>query len=306
VARQPDFLPADLRTTRRRLSLARWIASPDNPLTARVLVNRLWQHHFGEGLVRTPSDFGTQGSPPTHPELLDWLTDWFIREGWSLKKLHRLVLTSSTYRMSKRWHADHGRLDPEARLLWRVPYQRLDAEAIRDSMLAVSGQLNGRLYGPTMYPEVPQAALEGHSDPDKVWRASDEREASRRTLYAHVKRSLLVPLVEVLDFCDTTRSTARRTITTVAPQALTLYNGAFVNRQACHLADRLEREAGPDPERQIEHAFRLALCRRPSSAEKQVLLDFLHRRTADGQTPQAARAQMCRVLLNFNEFVYPD
>jgi hypothetical protein len=306
VVRQPDFLPPAAHTSRRRLSLARWIASSDNPLTARVLVNRVWQHHFGEGLVRSPSDFGAQGSPPTHPKLLDWLASWFMREGWSLKKLHRLILTSNTYRMSKRWHAEYGSLDPEVRLLWRVPYQRLDAEAIRDCMLAVSGQLNSRLYGPTMHPEVPRAALEGHSDPDSVWRASGEREASRRTLYAHVKRSLLVPMVEVLDFCDTTRSTARRTITTVAPQALTLYNGAFVNRQAVHLAARLRSEAGLDPRRQIGHAFRLALCRPPSPAEEQALLDFLRQRAADGQTLEAAREQMCRVLLNSNEFVYPD
>jgi hypothetical protein len=297
VDRQPDFLPPDGHTTRRRLSLARWIAGADNPLTARVIVNRVWQFHFGEGLVRTPSDFGTHGERPTHPELLDWLAGWFVREGWSLKKLHRLILTSNTYRMSKRGSVDYGRIDPEDRLLWRVPYKRLEAEAIRDAVLAVSGRLNRRLYGPGMYPEVPRAALEGHSDPDKVWKASGEWESSRRTLYAHVKRSLLVPLVEVLDFCDTTRSTARRTVTTVAPQALTLYNGPFVNRQARHLAARLEADAGPDPARQIDRAYRLTLCRPPTPPERDALLEFLHRQ---------GREQMCRVLFNLNEFVYPD
>ncbi len=297
VGRQPDFLPPDGHTTRRRLSLARWIASADNPLTARVLVNRVWQHHFGEGLVRTPSDFGTQGDRPSHPELLDFLADWFVREGWSLKKLHRLILTSNAYRMSKRGNPEYTRLDPEDRLLWRVPYRRLEAEAIRDSMLAAGGRLNRRLYGPGMYPEVPRAALEGHSDPDKVWKASGELEASRRTIYAHVKRSLLVPMVEVLDFCDTARSTARRSVTTVAPQALTLYNGDFVNRQALHLAARLEAEAGRDPARQIDRAYRLTLCRPPSPAERDALLEFLQRQ---------GREQMCRVLFNVNEFVYPD
>ncbi len=297
VDRQPDFLPSDGHTTRRRLSLARWIARADNPLTARVIVNRVWQYHFGEGLVRTPSDFGTQGERPTHPELLDWLAGWFVREGWSLKKLHRLILTSSTYRMSKRGHPEYARLDPEDRLLWRVPYKRLEAEVIRDSMLAASGRLNRRLYGPSMYPSVPRAALEGHSDPDKVWKASDEWESSRRTIYAHVKRSLLVPLVEVLDFCDTTRSTARRTVTTVAPQALTLYNGDFVNRQARHLATRLEAEAGPAPAQQIDRAFRLTLCRPPTPSERDALLKFLRRQGSE---------QMCRVLFNLNEFVYPD
>jgi hypothetical protein len=297
VDRQPEFLPPDGHTTRRRLSLARWIASADNPLTARVIVNRVWQYHFGEGLVRTPSDFGTQGERPTHPELLDWLADWFVREGWSLKKLHRLILTSSTYRMSKRGNAEYARLDPEDRLLWRFPYKRLEAEAIRDSVLAAAGRLNQRLYGPSMYPEVPRATLEGHSDPDKVWKASEEQESSRRTIYAHVKRSLLVPLVEVLDFCDTTRSTARRIVTTVAPQALSLYNGTFVNTQALHLAARLEAEVGPDPARQIDRAYRLVLCRPPSSSERDALLDFLRTQPC---------GQMGRVLFNLNEFVYPD
>ncbi len=301
--KQPEFLPPDTRSTRRRLSLARWIASKDNPLTARVLVNRVWQFHFGEGLVRTPSDFGVKGEPPTHPELLDWLADEFVREGWSLKKLHRLILTSNTYRMSTRRNAEYSQTDPENRLLWHVSYRRLEAEAIRDSMLAVSGRLNDTMYGPGMNPAIAREALEGHSDPDQVWKASPEREAARRTVYVHVKRSLLVPLVEVLDFCDTARSTARRNVTTVAPQALALFNGAFVNRQAADLAARLEREAGPDPKRQIDRAFRLALCRPPTEAERATLLAFLR---ADGNDRTHALEQMCRVILNMNEFVYVD
>ncbi len=160
VSHQPDFLSPGERTSRRRLTLAQWIAGADNPLTARVIVNRVWQFHFGEGLVRTPSDFGVKGDPPTHPELLDWMADWFVREGWSLKKLHALILTSNTYRMSKQWHSEYGEKDPEDRLLWRFPYRRLEAEAIRDSVLAVSGQLNPRMYGPSMFPQVPRQALE--------------------------------------------------------------------------------------------------------------------------------------------------
>src|SRR5581483_5985334 len=163
-------------TSLRRLTLARWIARPDNPLTARVIVNRVWQFHFGEGLVRTPSDFGVMGEPPTHPELLDWLADWFVQEGWSLKKLHRLILTSNTYRMSKAWNPEYGAQDPETRLLWRVPYRRLEVESLRDSMLAVSGQLNPKMFGPSMYPEIPKEALASHSDPDKVWKPFQERE----------------------------------------------------------------------------------------------------------------------------------
>jgi hypothetical protein len=304
VAKQPAFLPPDEHTSRRRLALAQWIASADNPLTARVIVNRVWQFHFGEGLVRTPSDFGVMGSPPTHPELLDWLARRFVEDGWSLKKLHRLILSSNTYRMSKRSRPGCAAEDPENLLLWRVPYRRLEVEAIRDSMLAVSGQLNPKMYGPSMYPQVPKEALEGSSDPDKIWKASDEREAARRTIYAHIKRSMIVPLLEVLDVCDTTRTSAKRNVTSVAPQALTLLNGDFTNRQARHFAERLMREVGTDADRQIERAYVLALGRLPAATEREALRGFL-RREAENH-PDGALAQMCRLIFNLNEFVYPD
>jgi hypothetical protein len=301
AAEQPTFLPPGPDSSRRRLTLARWIARPENPLTARVIVNRVWQFHFGEGLVRTPSDFGVMGDPPTHPELLDWLAHWFVQEGWSLKKLHRLILTSSTYRMSKRSVPEHAAMDPENRLWWRFPYRRLDVEAIRDSMLAVSGQLSPRLYGPSMFPPIPKEALEGSSDPDKIWKASDEREASRRTVYAFLKRSMIVPLLEVLDVCDTARTTARRNVTSVAPQALTLLNGDFTSQQARHLAERLRHEVGDDAEKQIERAYELALCRLPTATERATLLRFLK-----SEDRPRALVEMCRVLFNLNEFVYPD
>jgi hypothetical protein len=297
VSVQPEFLPPDQHTSRRRLSLARWIASRDNPLTVRVIVNRIWQFHFGEGLVRTPSDFGVVGEKPTHPELLDWLANWFVKEGWSIKKLHRLILTSNAYRTSKRSIAEYQEKDPENRLWWRFPYRRLEVEAIRDSMLAVSGRLNPKMYGPSMYPQVPKEALEGSSDPDTIWKASDENEASQRTIYAHVKRSMIVPMLEVLDLCDTARTTAKRNVTSVAPQALTLLNGEFTNRQARHFADRLRQAAGNVPEKQIDLAFRLALCRRPTDAERTRLVQFLKDESLE---------QMCRVILNLNEFVYSD
>jgi hypothetical protein len=313
----PTFPPPGPRTSLRRLTLARWLSRPDHPLTARVFVNRVWQEHLGAGIVRTPSDFGTMGDPPTHPELLDWLAHQFVAGGWSVKRLHRLILTSSTYRMGRRGEADHASEDPEARLLWRLPYRRLDAEAIRDSMLAASGRLNRAMFGPAMYPEVPREALEGHSDPDKVWRPSGEREASRRTVYAFVKRSLVVPMLEALDFCDTSRSSARRNVTSVAPQALTLLNGAFVNRQAAHLAERVIREAGDDPAARVDRAFVLALGRAPSSAEREAMVRFLQdearelAREAGGAEPSAAARrnaleQLCRAVFNMNEFIYPD
>jgi len=303
--KQPEFLKPDSYTTRRRLSLANWITDPKNPLTARVIVNRVWQWHFGEGLVRTESDFGTHGEPPTHPELLDWLADWFINDGWSVKRLHRLILSSNTYRQSSTQYSvvsTQYSVDPDNRLLWRFPYRRLEVEAIRDSVLTVSGQLNLEMGGAGVFLPIPKEALEGHSDPKTVWTPSDDWSASRRTVYAVVKRSLTNPLLETLDLCDTARSTAKRTTTTVAPQALTLFNGEFVNQQAGHLADRLENEAGPDEAKQIELAYRLALCRAPREREVELMRAFLEK--SGGGRP--AREQMGRVIFNLNEFVYPD
>jgi hypothetical protein len=242
-----------------------------------------------------------------------------VQEGWSLKKLHALILSSNTYRMSKRWQSEYGEHDPENRLLWRFPYRRLEAEAIRDSILAVSGQLNPRMYGPSMFPDIPKQALEGHSDPDKIWMPSDEKEASRRSVYAFIKRSMVVPMLEVLDLCDTTRTSAKRSITTVAPQALTLLNGDFINRQAGYFARRLEREAGSDPEKQIERAYLLALCRLPTEKEMAAMMRFLKQEaerlamkdsgpqvTPPRRIDEKALEQMCRVIYNLNEFVYPD
>ena len=318
VSREPEFAAGN-RTSLRRLTLANWLTSPENPLTARVIVNRVWQFHFGQGLVRTPSDFGRMGERPTHPELLDWLASWFVKEGWSFKKLHRLILASNTYRMSQ-WNAEHEAQDPENRLLWRFPSHRLEVEAIRDSMLAVSGQLNRKMYGPSMYPYIPEAALQSHKEPEKAWHAFDEEEASRRTIYAHIKRSLVVPMLEVLDFCDTTRSSANRLVTSVAPQALTLFNGEDVNRQARHLARRLVNDVGSDPRKQIDRGYRLALCRPPSASEEATMLQFLDE-TARSLTSEAEAArdalarqdarqkaleQMCRAIFNLNEFVYAD
>lgn len=300
VKAQPEF-----PDSQRRLAFAKWLADPGNPLTARVIVNRVWQQHFGEGLVRTPSDFGVMGAQPTHPELLDWLANWFVDNGWSFKKLHRLILTSNTWRMSKQWNEEYGAKDPENRLLWRAPYTRLEVEAIRDSMLAVSGRLNPAMFGPSMFPEVPPAALEGSSDPDKIWKASDPDEASRRTIYVFLKRSMIVPMLDVLDLCDTTRTSAKRLTTSVAPQALTLYNGDFVNKQARYFAWRLRNEAGMDRLKQIERAFRLALAREPKPSEVESMRAYLDQESQRNGELRALE-EMCRVIFNLNEFVYTD
>ncbi len=297
--------PSTHGTSGQRLAFARWMANAENPLTARVIVNRVWQYHFGEGLVRTPSDFGIIGESPTHPELLDWLADWFARDAnWSIKKLHRLILSSSTYQMSKADHPIYGEQDPRNVTMWRFPYRRLEVEAIRDSMLAVSGQLRRSMGGPGVYLEIPPEVLAGNSDPNVVWPKFDEAASSRRTVYAFVKRALVVPFLEVLDVCDTTRSTELRNRTTIAPQALTLFNGDFANRQARHLAERLMREAGDDSARQIELAYRLTLCRPPSQPETATMQRFLV--DAAGEDRRLALEQLCRVILNLNEFVYSN
>jgi hypothetical protein len=201
-----------------------------------------------------------------------------------------------------------------------MPYRRLEVEVIRDAMLAASGELDQQMYGPSIYPEIPAAALAGSSDPGKIWPPFDEATASRRTIYTFVKRSLVVPMLEVLDFCDTARSAARRGVTSVPTQALTLLNGDFVNRQARHLADRLERDAGPDPAAQIERAYQLSLCRSPRDFERSSMVKFLDQESRS-RLAEAVRAgspltmagarhealvQLCRAIFNTNEFVYPD
>jgi hypothetical protein len=261
------------------------------------------------------------GSSPTHPELLEWLADWFVHDAHgSLKKLHRLILTSSAYRMSKHVRPDYAEKDAENERLWRFPYQRLEVEVIRDSMLAADGQLRRTMHGPSVHLAIPKEAQAGSSDPDTVWPAFHEREASRRTVYAFVKRSLVVPMLEVLDLCDTTRSSERRTITSVPTQALTLLNGDETNRQARHLAERLRRDAGDDPARQIDRAFELTLCRLPTGAESAELQAYLKREThafetetsTSRESERAMRARdeslvrLCRAIFNLNEFVYAD
>lgn len=285
VDSQPSFPVPDDKTTRRRLGLALWIADEENPLTARVIVNRVWQQHFGEGLVRTANDFGLMCSPPSNPELLDWLAHWFMHDAdWSLKKLHRLILTSDAWRAHKT--ADSV-----------IRYRRLEVEAIRDSMLAVSGTLNSKRFGPAFRPAIPLAAVEANTDKASVWKPSEEPEASRRSVYAFIKRGLVIPMFETLDLADTVSSCPQRQVTTVAPQALTLFNGEFTQNQARALAERLRREAGDDANQQIELVYRLALCREPTEQEQAQMQSFLADESLE---------ELCRVVLNLNEFVYPE
>jgi hypothetical protein len=297
VRGEPDPPKPTAKTTGRRLWLARWLTSADNPLTARVMVNRVWQWHFGRGLVPTANDFGTAGEPPTHPELLDWLAARFVADGWRLKPLHRMIVLSSAYQTSVAASDEALHADPKNARLGRWRQRRLEAEAVRDSMLAVSGRLNLEERGPSMYPTLARAVLEGQSRPGDGWGKSDERQQARRSVYIFVKRSLAVPELDLLDAPDTTSSCEARPVSTTAPQALTFLNGAFANEQARHLAARLRREAGDDAAAQVRRAFELALCRPPRDEELRASAAFLARQ---GATLEA----FCLVMLNTNEFVY--
>ncbi|MBI3465197.1 MAG: DUF1553 domain-containing protein, partial [Planctomycetes bacterium] len=291
----------------RRLALARWIASPDNMLTARVLVNRVWQHHFGRGIVRTPNNFGQLGEPPTHPELLDWLAAEFVRQGWRLKPLHRLIMLSSAYQMSSRADPNGLAKDPRNDHFWRFDMRRLSAEELRDSIHAVSGKLNATMYGPGIYPEISQEVLAGQSRPGEGWGKSSSEEQARRSIYIHVKRSLITPVLASFDFPETDGSCEARFATTQPSQALAMLNGDFVNRQAVEFAARLRREAGADPEQQIRRALRLALGRTPVPAEVEravALLKTLQREHS--VSGDAALEYYCLLVLNLNEFMYLD
>jgi hypothetical protein len=257
------------KTTHRRLELARWIVEPTNPLTARVFVNRIWQSHFGEGLVRSPDNFGFTGDRPTHPELLDWLADEFVKSGWSAKHIHRLILTSKTYQQSSLHPqaAKYAATDSGNRLWWRSERRRLDAEQLRDRMLAVSGSLDLTAGGPSFKATVGVDALEGLSMKGAAWTPSPPEQQNRRSLYMYTKRGLLPPLMTTFDFVDTTLPCGRRDVSTVAPQALALMNNAFVHEQSQRLAKAVAASAGSDLDEQVDAAWRLALGREPSSTE---------------------------------------
>jgi hypothetical protein len=296
----------DARTSGRRLVLADWIASKDNALTARVLVNRLWQHHFGRGIVRSPNNFGTQGDKPTHPELLDWLASEFVERGWRLKPLHRLMVTSNAYRMSSRANPKALAADPTNDWFWRFDARRLTAEEIRDSILAVTGTLNLKMYGPGVYVDIPKEVLAGQSRPGYGWGKSPPEEQNRRSIYIHVKRSLLTPILESFDLAETDRSSPVRFATTQPTQALLFLNSDFLNQEAALLADRLRKEAGADVAKQVALALRLITSRPPTEAEVQRGVGLIDGLKKDGATGEVALKYFCLLALNLNEFVYLD
>jgi len=296
-------------STGRRTALANWIASKDNPLTARVIVNRLWQQHFGYGIVRTSSDFGVAGDKPTHPELLNWLASELANpdrkvggetQPWSLKHIHRLIVLSAAYRQAARGDDAGMKADPENKLLWHYPRRRLDGESLRDAMLAVSGQLNLKAGGPSVFPELP-AELQKSAP---TWKPSSEAsERNRRSIYVFVKRNLRYPLFTLFDAPDRNETCARRFATTTAPQALTLLNDGIVLGFARAFADRVTKEAGTDNEKVVDRAFVLAIGRPPTSEERAAMLGFLKQHKGP---PAEAMVDLCHALLNVNEFLYVD
>ncbi len=303
--------PADAKTSTRRLQLAQWIVDPRNPLTVRVWVNRVWQYHFGYGLVRTPDNFGFTGEKPTHPELLDWLASEFIEGGWKTKRLHKLILMSATYRQSSLHpkQDEYAKTDAGNRLWWRAERRRLDAEALRDALLAAGGNLKlDKVGGPSFAPEIPPDALEGLSMKGAAWKASPPAEQGRRSVYIFAKRGLLPPLLTTFDLPDTTLPSCQRDVTTVPTQSLALLNNPFVHEQSTALAKRIGTKL--QRKEQVIRAWRLALGRDPSDAEVTLALAHLEKQekafTKRPDPALDALASLCHVLLNTNEFMYVD
>jgi Protein of unknown function (DUF1553)/Protein of unknown function (DUF1549) len=298
----PEGAPEEpLSVEKPRLKLADWIADPANPLTARVMVNRAWQYHFGRGIVATANDFGRMGMRPSHPELLDWLANRFVAAGWKLKPIHRLILLSSAYRQSSISPLEKAAAakDPDDTLLWKFDHRRLEAEEIRDSMLAIAGRLNLAIGGPSyMVPIDPELVL--MLKRPQYWVATrDKSQYDRRTLYMIYKRNLRLPFVEVFDAPDTLLSCARREQSTHAPQALELLNGQTSNELAAAFAARLMKEQTSAADR-VEYAFRLAAGRAPSAAERALAMQYL---AADPDNPARVK-EFALAVFNLNAFLY--
>ena len=300
-----DPLPPEA-TGSGRLELAHWLTRPANPLTARVMVNRIWSDHFGDGLVPTENDFGKRGRPPSHPGLLDDLAHRFMEGGWSVKAMHRMIMLSATYGLSGDHDPHAAEVDPEGRLLWRFPRRRLDAEAIRDAMLALGGDLDRSPAGPHPFPPVGTTFTQ-HNPFDAVY------ETNRRGVYLMQSRSKRHPYLALFDGADPNASTAERAVTTVPTQALFFMNDPFVHARSTGFARRLIAARAGD-EARVRLAFEMALAREPSGEEVGAALEFLGRyrqglRSAG--VPSASHEELClsayaRTLFSGNEFLFID
>ena len=298
------------KATGRRLAFARWLVQPEQPLTARVMVNRLWKHHFGAGIVKTLGNFGKAGAAPTHPELLDWLAREFQRQGWSMKAMHRLMMTSSTYRQSSAVTPEMARLDPENELCSRMPMTRLDAEALYDTMLLVAGRMDETRFGPA---DPVQARADGLVTPTGTARGW------RRLIYVQQTRKQVLTHLENFDFPAMNPNCLERRDSTTAPQALHLLNNGMVQELAEQFAKRVEREAGADPEKRIDLIHLIALGRQPMKEEKSVGQAALTKLKAHWSTHLAATGRAdaaaadikaltdyCHSIMNSAAFLYVD
>jgi hypothetical protein len=312
-SRRPD-------STQQRRALAEWMTDIEHgagTLVARVIVNRIWQHHFGQGLVRTVNDFGARCDPPTHPELLEWLASEFVKGGWKLKPLHRLIMTSSVYLQDTTFDATKAKVDPDNRLLGRRRPQRMESEILRDAILAVSGELNPQMFGPAFKAPVAAEAIQARNMTDPYPKDLKDTPATRRrSVYMFHKRVVQQPLMQAFDGPDAQASCGRRENTTVAPQALALMNDKFIRARAVDFAQRVEKETGPETEAQVRQAWRFALGREPSTAELEsgaafVSAQIRQRSIRDpgkltAETRQLALADFCQAIFALNEFIYVD
>jgi hypothetical protein len=305
--------PADVESP--KTLLARWLIEPDHPLTARVYANRLWQYQFGAGLVSTPNDFGVNGAPPSHPQLLDYLANELVAGDWSTKRLQRLIVTSNTYRQSNsqgfRIQGSAGTntpeprtlnpeptvVDPDNRLLWHFSRRRLTAEELRDSLLAISGRLNANFFGESIMPPVKQELIDLLYDPAQWQVTPNKHEHDRRSVYLVAKRNLRLPFMEVFDQPDALISCARRQSSTHAPQALEMLNGETASDLAAAFAQRLKAEGGDDPLKQIHLAYQLAASRSPTQNEQTLALAFLKTQPLE---------EFALAIFNLNAFLYVD
>jgi len=301
------LLPEGARTSGRRLALAKWMTRPDNPRTARVMVNRIWLHHFGRGLSPTPNDFGYLGTAATHPELLDWLATEFVAKGWSVKAMHRLMLNSKTYRLSIASEPKAAAADPANDLLWRFNPRRLTAEELRDSILRSTGELNMEMAGPSIFIPMPEEVLATSSTKGGKWGVSPKDQANRRSVYVKIKRSLQPPMFTDFDLADTDNSCPVRFTTTVPTQALAMMNSEFIHTEASALADRLKREHPGDLQAQIKRAFELVLSREPDESEVALSLAFIDELKSESKLdPDLALQRFAVGVFSFNEFFYLD
>lgn len=301
---EPTIEPRE-NSSGRRLALARWITSPEHPLTARVMANRIWQHHFGRGIVRTSNDFGFQGTKPTHQKLLDYLASEFVSGGWSMKNLHRTILLSSTYRMSNQFNRGAYQADPLNDLFWRFDMRRLTAEELRDSILAVSGRLNAKtMYGPSIFTRLSKEVLAGQSMPGNGWGNSPDAATRRRSIYIHVKRSLGVPLLQAFDAADTDTTCPVRFNTTQPTQALALINSEFANSEAIEFAKQIAASQN-DLKPQVAEILSRVLQRDPTESEIAEGIDLIQAWIdQDGVRKDEALAFFCLSAFNLNEFIF--